>query len=347
MVKGTVIVTGTGGGIGSSIVSHIRMSPDLAPYHGIYTVRNLSSHPVHLSAPRASTSVHSFETISLELSNLASIREFAVTINARVAAGKIPPIRALILNAGYQELDAQRSTDDGFVLTFVVNYLGHWLLVLLLLQSMDRDMGRIVVLGSKAHDPLLKQNGRPFKDEKWKTIFDDSTDPIAKGTWSTFAEDPSWMSGMRRYGASKLCAVMMIEELQRRLDVDPKLKNISVLGVDPGTVPTGLSRHSPWFIRVLMFQIIFPFVAILQAWHNPKGNNSIRTASKSAVDVLAAAFDSNPLLGKRPKGLYLDGSERSETSAESKDPQKRDMLWKDSVKYTQLSGHETMLVNWE
>lgn len=193
----------------------------------------------------------------------------------------------------------------------------------------------------------MKQNDRPFKDEKWKTIFDDSTDPIAKGTWSTFAEDPSWMSGMRRYGASKLCAVMMIEELQRRLDVDPKLKNISVLGVDPGTVPTGLSRHSPWFIRVLMFQIIFPFVAILQAWHNPKGNNSIRTASKSAVDVLAAAFDSNPLLGERPKGLYLDGSERSETSAESKDPQKRDMLWKDSVRYTQLSGHETMLVNWE
>jgi hypothetical protein len=58
--------------------------------------------------------------------------------------------------------------------------------------------------------PSLKQNARPFADEKWKTILDDSTDPIAKGTWSTQKEDPSWMSGMRRYGAAKLCAIMMM-----------------------------------------------------------------------------------------------------------------------------------------
>ena len=146
---------------------------------------------------------------------------------------------------------------------------------------------------------------------------------------------------MRRYAAAKLCAIMMCVfllhlssdlnytmltnsrgELQRRLDLDPVLKNISVLGVDPGTVPTGLARHSPWFIRVLMFKIIFPFVAALQAWRNPEGNNTIRTVDKSAGDVLAAALDSSPSLGERPKGLYLDGSELGETSAESKDAKK-------------------------
>ncbi len=43
-------------------------------------------------------------------------------------------------------------TDDGLDTTFVANYLGHWLLTLLLLQSIDKESGRIVVIGSFAHE---------------------------------------------------------------------------------------------------------------------------------------------------------------------------------------------------
>ncbi|KAJ9410537.1 hypothetical protein DTO045G8_2000 [Paecilomyces variotii] len=343
-MKGTIVLTGANGGIGSAIVSRILASPELSSYYGIYTVRDTSF--THL-AHQVSNTAHAYEALSLNLSNLASVRAAAATINARVTAGEIPPIRALILNAGYHEMDAQRFTDDGFATVFAVNYLGNWLLTLLLLQSMDRENGRIVVLGSKAHDTSFKENARIFNDEKWKTILHDSTDPIAKGTWSTFEEDPSWMSGMRRYGASKLCAIMMIGELQRRLSIDPVLSNVSILGVDPGTVPTNIARRSPFVIRVLMFKVIFPLIAALQAWRNPTGNNDIRTAHKSAGDVLAAALDSSPVLGERPQGLYLDGSERAEISPEAKDEKKRSMLWRDSVRYTGLKSEETMLVNWE
>jgi NAD(P)-dependent dehydrogenase (short-subunit alcohol dehydrogenase family) len=145
---GTILVTGANGGIGSAIVSQIFASPELALYHGIYTVRDPTASP--LPAPAKHT--HQYETLSLDLNDLAGIRELADTINKKVADGVIPPIRALILNAGYQELDAQRFTKDGFATVFTANYLGHWLLVLLLLQSMDRERGRIVVLGSKAHE---------------------------------------------------------------------------------------------------------------------------------------------------------------------------------------------------
>lgn len=96
-----------------------------------------------------------------------------------------------------------------------------------------------------------------------------------------------------------------------------------------------------------MFQIIFPLLAAIQQWRNPNGNNSIRTPEKSAGDVLAAAMDSNPVLGERPQGLYLDGSELAEVSPEAKDEQKRLMVWRDSVRYTGLKKDETMLVNWE
>lgn len=58
-------------------------------------------------------------------------------------------------------------------------------------------------------------------------------------------------------------------------------------------------------------------------------------------------MDSNPVLGERPQGLYLDGSELAEVSPEAKDEQKRLMVWRDSVRYTGLKKDETMLVNWE
>ena len=36
------------------------------------------------------------------------------------------------------------------------------------------------------------------------------TEGLAKGTWSTPAEDPSNLAGYRRYGASKLCEIMFL-----------------------------------------------------------------------------------------------------------------------------------------
>jgi NAD(P)-dependent dehydrogenase (short-subunit alcohol dehydrogenase family) len=92
-------------------------------------------------------------------------------INRKVSAGEIPPIRALILNAGHQEMDEQRFTEEGLATVFVANYLGHWLLVLLLLRSMDRERGRIVVLGSRAHEygPVSQSLISIIKDEGWNS----------------------------------------------------------------------------------------------------------------------------------------------------------------------------------
>lgn len=59
-------------------------------------------------------------------------------------------------------------------------------------------------------------------DEKYKTLIYDQArfEAIAKGIWSSAGEDPSWRSGFRRYGAAKLFLIMMMHELQRRVDRD-------------------------------------------------------------------------------------------------------------------------------
>ncbi|KAI1087035.1 putative short-chain dehydrogenase [Rostrohypoxylon terebratum] len=340
--KGTIILTGANGSLGSAIVSKIVSTPEFAAYHGIYIVRDAESTPNLSYALRTSRAahLHSNDVLSLDLTDLARVREIAATINARVAAGDAAPIRALILNAGWQEFTSQTWTEDGFDVAFAANYLGHWLLTMLLLQSMDRESGKVVVIGSLSHDPQKRQNisGGQFKDPKWKVIFRDGIEPVAKGTWSTTKDDPSWCAGFRRYAASKLCELMMIGELQRRLDIDPNLNKVSVIGVDPGSMATDLVRRGPWVMRMVHFKIMY-LCASLTVWLWPNG--FLRTTRKSAGDVLAASFDPNP-----NKGLYFNGSARAEMSAEARDPEKQLLLWKETLKYTQFKAGESVLTHW-
>ncbi|KAK0710022.1 hypothetical protein B0T26DRAFT_653162 [Lasiosphaeria miniovina] len=344
--SGSVLITGANGGFGCGIVSKMVSTPELAVYHGIYTTRDGSSAPALKTALASATAKsHSHEVLSLDLSRLASVREVAAGINARVASGKLPPIRALILNAAYNDLGQQAFTEDGFDMGFAATYLGHWLLTLLLLQSMDRQHGRVVVVGGSSYDvhhPIHKLGGY-YKDKKWQTLINgDSIDAVAEGTWSSNNDDAPSKAGVRRYGAAKMCAVMMLLELQKRLDADPALSSLSVVGIDPGSMATGIVRRGDWFTRTVLFPVVVPALAPVMAWSgNP--TPTFRSVSRSADDLLSAAFDSDPA---RLRGRYLDGSQLKDVSPEAADEAKRAVVWRDSVKYTHLTSGDTMLVNW-
>lgn len=172
---------------------------------------------------------------------------------------------------------------------------------------------------------------------KYKTFVNDEAgfDAIVKGTWSSAEEDPSFRSGFRRYGAAKLFLIMMVHELQRRMDQEATLKNICILGVDPGAMITGIQRLAPWVIRVLLFKVIYPIIVYI----NPNG--PIRPPRRSASDVLEAAFGSGS--GLLPKGMYFDGTRPMETSTESRDARKRNLVWKETAKYAHLKAGDTIL----
>lgn len=108
--------------------------------------------PRGCAPPSSSHKASPHDIISLALSRLDVVRFAAADINSRVASSEIPPIRALILNAAYLEFEEQTWNDDGFDTAFTSAYLGHWLLTMLLLQSMDRQSGRIVGVTSSAHE---------------------------------------------------------------------------------------------------------------------------------------------------------------------------------------------------
>ncbi|TVY39477.1 Protochlorophyllide reductase A-like protein [Lachnellula subtilissima] len=334
--KGTVIVTGANGGLGSAIAKQLVSQPEFVNYHGIYLVRDANS-AAELDSALATSSSHPHDVLSMDLTDLDSVRKTAKSVNLRVSAGDIPQIKTLILNAGFQDFGKQTWTKDGFDTTFSANYLGHWLLTILLLESMDKESGRVVLVGSQAHDPHDKRNdqSKAFVDEKYKTVFDDQAgvEAIAKGHWSSAQEDPSWRSGFRRYGASKLFLIMMMHELQHRMDQDPILKKCLHTG--------RRSWHYEYWSNTTCFMVILPLVTFFM----PDG--PIHTTQKSASHILQAAFDSNQVLGQSPKDVYLNGVDSSETSDESRDVRKRDLVWKESVRYTGLKKGETVLQKWE
>ena len=205
-LKGTIILTGANGGLGSAFVAHFLKTPQAALYKGIYTVRDPSTaHNLH-SILKKTPEYHSYEVSAFDLTTLENVRAFASSINSRVANGSIPLIRTLILNAGVEFFETPNFTNDGIETTFAVNYLANFLLVLLLLQSMDPEHGRIICIGSITHEPgKVPWMYAPGQSK----IFFTDIDKLAKGK-ERFEEEKIWLWGLKRYGMSKVLMNMFM-----------------------------------------------------------------------------------------------------------------------------------------
>ncbi|KAK7992872.1 hypothetical protein PG988_001666 [Apiospora saccharicola] len=355
--QGSIFVTGANGGLGSAIVDRIVRDPTLAAnLHGLYTIRN----------PQRATAVekvlsqgvvgHSYDLVPLDLGSLASVRAAAADVNRRVAAGSLPPIRALVLNAGWQEYTTQTWTPDGFDQAFQANYLSHFLLTLLLLESLDRERGRVVVLGSWSHDTTDKRNtmgptGAAYTTEPYRQIFATAadqdqpmdTEKVATGRWSSAVEHPGDLAaGYRRYGASKLAEVMMI-----RIAADPALSTLTIVAVDPGAMPSNLMRERGTPLLRFMADWLLPWLVPILSWFRPNGD--FRTTVQSARDVLRAAGlvpGGDTLKSPELNGTYFDGSKVGEVGPEAKDNVKCKTLWTDGIRFAEVQEGDTVLADW-
>jgi NAD(P)-dependent dehydrogenase (short-subunit alcohol dehydrogenase family) len=212
-LKGSVLITGANGGLGSGFVSNLINSAYASSYRGIYTVRNPSTANSLKAVLQKAPKTHKSETIPLDLSSLESIRGTAAEINAKVANGTWEPIRALILNGAWQEanektLKPQTFAEEGFEAHFAINYLANFLLVLLLLKSIDKEHGRIVLVSSWSHDTYDSRNHgiAIYKGDEYKTLW---REPEALSNGVEYQDD-GYKAGMRRYGTSKLLLVMFM-----------------------------------------------------------------------------------------------------------------------------------------
>jgi NAD(P)-dependent dehydrogenase (short-subunit alcohol dehydrogenase family) len=168
------------------------------------------------------------EVMEIDLSSLKSVRKFAseFLVNHK-------QLDVLINNAGVMT-PPYTKTEDGFELQFAANYLGHFLLTGLLLDTLLKTPNsRIVTLSSLVH-----KNG--------KINFDD-------------LQSETKYSASDAYAQSKLACLMFTFELQRRLEKAGHNQTISTAS-HPGIATTELGRHMPKLMFTIFKYTLAPFL---------------------------------------------------------------------------------------
>jgi NAD(P)-dependent dehydrogenase (short-subunit alcohol dehydrogenase family) len=287
----TAIITGASSGLGLECArALLRSDPS---WHVVLPVRDTGRGAEavrQLDEPRRCT------VMKMDLASLASVRAFVDDVRA----ANLPPLHAIVCNAGLQ-VSGIEWTEDGVEMTFGVNHLGHFALVQGLLDELTHP-ARIVVVSSGTHDPS-KHTGMP--------------DPVytsAAEIAQPRGDRPA--DGRRRYTTSKLCNVLYTYELDRRLGHGGQ--GVAVNAFDPGLMPgSGLARDYPPLQR-LAWRYLLPALRVLPGVHSTRtsGRNLAALANDARFDGVT--------------GEYFDGLRPIRSSADSYDRDKALDLWETS-----------------
>lgn len=202
----TIIVTGANTGLGLSDARLLAQKGAAV----ILACRNIEKGEAAAQSIRAIVPNADLRVWALDLSSMASVREFAARCEKECER-----VDVLINNAGVM-MPPKMETADGFELQFGTNHLGHFLLTGLLLPLLNKAPApRVVSLSSIAH-----RSGR--------IDFDNLNAERGYSKWKAYAQ-------------SKLACVMYAVEFQRRLERSGS-KIISV-AAHPGATKTELARY--------------------------------------------------------------------------------------------------------
>jgi NAD(P)-dependent dehydrogenase (short-subunit alcohol dehydrogenase family) len=295
VVGRTAIVTGASSGLGFKCVRDLLGRE--GRWHVVLAVRDTARGHAAAAALGASARC---TVMGLDLASLRSVADFVRGL--RDAA--LPPVRALVCNAGVQIVSGTQWSADGIELTFATNHLGHFALVEGPLDQLAPP-ARIVVVSSDTHDPA-KAPGMPAPRYDSAEALAHPADELERR-----AE-----VGRRRYTTSKLCNVLFAYKLDRRLDHGRR--GIAVNAFNPGLMPgSGLARD---YSRAQRFawRFVLPVLRVLPHVHSTR--TSARHLAALTVDP---AFEG-------VTGRYFDGPRDIRSSPESYDLGKAADLWQTS-----------------
>src|SRR6202045_4904253 len=266
----TVVITGGNSGLGFACARAILKSPHGAPWRVVLACRDIGRAQAAIDQLTREAGVAGpGGGMSPDLAAPTSVRAFAAELTKRLSAGTIPPLHAVVCNAGVNPLNTKSTTADGFESTFGINHLGHFLLVNELLPALQSP-ARVVVVASGVHDPAQKA-GVPVP--AWN-----ETAALAHGELGpTAASDKAFASGQRRYSTSKLANVYFTYALAHRLP-----SGITANAFDPGLMPgTGLMREAPAPFRFIANHVLPHAIPLLRRVYSP----NVHTAEESGANL--------------------------------------------------------------
>ncbi|MDI2020835.1 hypothetical protein PJL18_01346 [Paenarthrobacter nicotinovorans] len=287
----TVVMTGASRGIGRIAAEYIMTKePDT---HLVILARGPVDGPISRS--------RNVSVIRADLASMRSTVEAAAEVAGRLQAGVLPPMRALVCNAGIQYTNGLTQTVDGFEATFAVNVLATHVLVRRLTDSFQAP-ARIVLTVSDTHFGDFRHNLGLVPGPQWFPA-----DLLART--GTFPNPESATAGRTAYSTSKLAAIYLVHEYAKRLP-----PGIAVMGYNPGFVPgTDLARDADPFSRFAMRRIM-PLLTATPLATSPAG------AGRYLADVALGTIDAS-------SGAYIDRNHPARSSAESYNPEREQDTW--------------------
>jgi NAD(P)-dependent dehydrogenase (short-subunit alcohol dehydrogenase family) len=178
--EATILVTGATDGLGKRVASALARRGATVLVHG----RSPERFEATLEELRSQTGSQNVGSYMADLSSLGAVRDLADRI-----LSEYDRLDVLVNNAGII-VQERKESEDGYELTFAVNYLSHFLLTSLLLPLLKGSApARVVNVASAGQSPI------------------DFDDPMLKRGYDA----------MRAYSQSKLAQIMFTFELAERL----------------------------------------------------------------------------------------------------------------------------------
>lgn len=291
----TVVMTGASRGIGRTAARRLLAGRPQA--HLVLLSRTVPQALVdELRAAGGSVTV-----IRADLSSLRSVSEAADEVVELVHPGRLPPIGALVCNAGVQLTNALTETVDGFEATFAVNVLVNHVL-LRRLQGHLPPSARVVVTVSDTHFGDLRHNLGMVPGPQWHPV-----ETLARA--AAFPDPSGSTAGRAAYSTSKLAAIYLVHEYARRLPT-----GLTITSFNPGFVPgTDLARDADAISRFAMRRVM-PLLTLTPLATSPS---------------LAGRFLADAVLGtaSAPTGAYIDRDRVAASSPASYDRQREREAW--------------------
>jgi NAD(P)-dependent dehydrogenase (short-subunit alcohol dehydrogenase family) len=180
VAEATILVTGATDGLGKRVAGELAAKGTTVLLHGRSPERLEDT----LEELRGQTSSQKVGSYVADFSSLAAVRDLADRI-----LSEYDRLDVLVNNAGII-VQERKESEDGYELTFAVNYLSHFLLTSLLLPLLkDSAPARVVNFASAGQSPI------------------DFDDPMLERGYDA----------VRAYSTSKLAQVMFTLELAERL----------------------------------------------------------------------------------------------------------------------------------
>lgn len=254
----TAIVTGGSSGVGFEVAKQLARAGSRV----VLAVRNREKGRVCVEAIRAAVPGAAVAQEHLDVSSLASVREFTARLTE---AGT--QVDILVNNAGIMGVPRRQLSVDGFELQLATNFLGHFALtggLLGILRASPRG-ARVVNIGSLAVNfPTTRLDLDDLQGERR-------------------------YSGMRAYGQSKLAALLFAFELGRRSTLGSW--GVTSTAAHPGSCTTNLQVTGNRFGKDTTKRPVNATTLVMRLPGLHQG------ADQGALPVLRAATDVDALSG--------------------------------------------------